>query len=40
VSSEDQLFADHNVVSTTLDTVEWQNSALINENVAEEITEL
>jgi dihydrofolate reductase len=28
------------VVSTTLDTVEWQNSTLIKGNVAEEITKL
>ena len=47
VSSEDQPFADHMnntpkfVVSTTLDEpLEWQNSTLIQENVAEEITKL
>jgi dihydrofolate reductase len=28
------------VVSTTLDTVEWQNSTLIKGNIAEEITRL
>ncbi len=28
------------VVSTTLDTVEWKNSTLINGNIAEEITKL
>ncbi len=28
------------VVSTTLDTVEWNNSTLINDNIVEEITKL
>ena len=28
------------VVSTTLDEVEWSNSRLINDNVAEEVTKL
>jgi dihydrofolate reductase len=46
VSSEDQPFADHMnntpkyVVSTTLSKAEWQNSTLINGNIAEEITKL
>jgi dihydrofolate reductase len=47
VSSEDQPFADHMnntpkfVVSTTLEEpLEWQNSTLIQENVAEEIAKL
>ena len=46
VSSEDQPFADYMnntpkyVVSTTLDTVEWNNSTLIKGNVAEEIARL
>jgi dihydrofolate reductase len=46
VSSEDQPFADYMnntpkyVVSTSLDTVEWNNSTLIKDNVAAEITRL
>ena len=46
VSSEDQPFADHMnhtpkfVVSTTLEKAEWNNSALIKQNVAEEISAL
>jgi dihydrofolate reductase len=47
VSSNDQPFADHMnntpkyVVSTTLaEPLEWQNSTLIQENVAEEIAKL
>jgi dihydrofolate reductase len=46
VSSEEQPFADHMnntakfVVSETLEKVEWNNSTLIKENVAEEISEL
>ncbi len=46
VRSEDQPFADYMnntpkyVVSTTLERVEWQNSTLIKEDVAEEITNL
>ena len=47
VSSKDQPFADHMnntpkfVVSTTLaEPLEWQNSTLIQENVAEEIAKL
>ena len=46
VSSEDQPFADYMndtpkfVVSTTLEKAEWNNSTLIKDNVAEEITRL
>ena len=46
VSSEDQAFADYMndtpkfVVSTTLEKAEWNNSTLIKDNVAEEITRL
>jgi dihydrofolate reductase len=46
VRSEDQPFADYMnntpkyVVSSTLDTVEWNNSTLIKGNIAEEITKL
>ena len=46
VSSEDQPFADYMnntpkfVVSTTLDTVEWNNSTLIKGDVVAEITRL
>jgi dihydrofolate reductase len=46
VSSEDQPFADYMnntpkfVVSTTLEEAEWNNSTLIKEKVAGEITEL
>jgi dihydrofolate reductase len=46
VSSEDQPFADYMnntpkyVVSTSLDTVEWNNSTLIKDNVAAEIARL
>jgi dihydrofolate reductase len=46
VSSEDQPFADHMnntpkyVVSTTLSKAEWQNSTLINGNIADEIAKL
>ncbi|MCA1718670.1 MAG: dihydrofolate reductase family protein [Actinobacteria bacterium] len=46
VSSEDQPFADYMnntpkyVVSTSLDTVEWNNSTLIKGNVAAEIARL
>jgi dihydrofolate reductase len=46
VRSEDQPFADYMnntpqyVVSTTLDTAEWNNSTLIKGNVVEEITKL
>ena len=44
-SSDDEIAGYMNnirkfVVSTTLDTVEWQNSTLIKGNVAEEITKL
>ena len=44
VRSEDQPFADYMnntpkyVVSSTLDTVEWNNSRPIKGNIAEEIT--
>jgi dihydrofolate reductase len=46
VSSEDQPFADYMndtpkfVVSTTLEKAEWNNSRLIKDNIAEEITRL
>ena len=46
VSSEDQPFADYMndtpkfVVSTTLEKAEWNNSTLIKDNIAEEITRL
>jgi len=45
-SGDDQEFVDYKnntsklVVSTTLDTVEWQNSTLIKGNVAKEIAKL
>src|SRR5215217_6428695 len=45
-SSEDEEFADYMnntpkfVVSTTLEKAEWNNSTLIKENVAQEITKL
>lgn len=45
-SSDDNEIADYMngtpklVVSTTLDRVEWQNSTLIKDNVAEELTKL
>ena len=45
-NSDENEIADHMnntpkvVVSTTLDAVEWQNSTLIKDNVAEELTKL